>query len=390
MALHRKTWMIFLFWICMMGGGNAQTVEVEPIGLLFDWRQQRCAHWDIVDTPARAWRDGHGMIHVLAGAETSRASVANVLDIDLTRDCTERLVSPQNPDPAQRSDRLWIASVFTQDGVAVEALIHAEYHGHRHPGQCASRDYMPCWRNAILATTSSNGGRTFDTSMIPVATLPYSFDPEQTRRSGYFNPSNMFNHDGWLYTYFFAEAYEAQQRGVCLMRRPVTGSPKDWQFWDGQSFSGRFKDPYREKISDPAMHVCAPLPGLRSVLSSVIRQGDKFLAVTPMTRPDLQGKTVSGIWALQSSDLINWDRPKLLIALPLLWRRDCKLPVAVAYPSLLDPQSTSRMFDVTDGDLWLTYVRIALGKACKTYAQRDLVAHRLSWPLPSVVPAKEP
>lgn len=382
MTRYAKPAIVWMIWCCLNTAALAQDIENAPLGLLFDWQSDRCERWDIADTPARAWRDTHGEVHLLAGAETSRASVGDALSLSMTRDCAPRLSSVHDPDPANRDDRLWIASVFTQDGARVEALIHAEYHGHRHDGRCASDRYMPCWRNAILAAQSMNGGRTFAVAQKPVATLPYRYNPAQSGRSGYFNPSNMFVHNGWLYAYFFAESYEAQKRGVCVMRRPIEGGPENWRFWDGQNFGGRFADPYREPVADPALHVCRPLPGLRSVLSSVLRQGDRFLAVTPMKARTEDGRLVSGIWALQSHDLLHWENPRLLIAAPLLWRRDCGIPFAVAYPSLLNPHSPSRMFDTAQADFWLTYVRIALNTACKALPQRDLVAHRINWPVP--------
>ncbi len=376
--------------VCLGQRGLAQGLTGQDGFLLYDWQQARCAEWDIVDTPARAWRDDRGRVHLLAGAEASRASTGPELDKPLTRDCTVLLRGAENPDPAQRDDRLWIASVFTRDGKRVEALVHAEYHGHRHAGRCAAGAYMPCWRNAILAATSTDGGRSFTLEPAPVAMLPYAYDRHQTRRSGYFNPSNMFEWQGWIYAFVYAEAYGAQKRGVCLMRRPLEGEAADWRFWDGTGFSGRFADPYTTRIDSPAAHVCAPLPGLRSVLSSVVRRGGDFLAVTPMTATGADGHKTPGIWALHSTDLIHWSAPRLLLAAPLLWRRDCDAPAAVAYPALLDPDSPSRLFDQVDDDLWLSYVRIALDDTCQTEPRRDLVAHRIKWPLPPAARAKSP
>lgn len=380
------SWMIC---ICLHGACVAQTLDPREMGYLFDWQSQGCERWDIVDTPARAWRDDHGTVHVMAGAETSRASTGRALEVSMDRDCAARLISPKDSDPAKRNDRLWIASVFTMNGANVQALVHAEYHGHRHAGRCAAGSYMLCWRNAIIGANSSDGGRTFTTEQRPIAALPYVYDRLQVRRSGYFNPSNMFLHEGWLYAYFFAEAYKAQKRGVCLMRRRPEDGSRSWRFWNGSDFTGRFADPYRETILDPGKHVCSPLPRLQSVLSSVIRRGDQFLAVTPMTAKNAKGEMIPGIWTMQSQDLVHWSPARLLMTAPLLWRRDCALPFAVAYPSLLDPQSTSRMFDVADEELWLTYVRISLNRACKATPQRDLVVHRLSWPFQSGEPTKE-
>ena len=59
-----------------------------------------------------------------------------------------------------------------------------------------------------------------------------------------------------------AEAFGAQRRGPCLLRRPLGGGAGDWRAWDGRGFTVRFVDPYREDVVDPARHVCAPVEGI--------------------------------------------------------------------------------------------------------------------------------
>ena len=153
------------------------------------------------------------------------------------------------------------ASVFTRDGAHVEALGHAEYHGHRHGGACAADDYMSCWRNAIVALESDDGGRSFTrVPGPPVAALPYRYDRTQTRRSGYFNPSNMLVAGGYLHVFFFSEAYGAQRRGVCLARRPLDGGPGDWRAWDGHGFHHPLRRPLRvarRRAGAPCLHAAA-------------------------------------------------------------------------------------------------------------------------------------
>jgi len=362
----------------LLAGGPA-VAEVE---LLFDWSAERCARWDIPDTPARFWRDAAGLVHMLAGAESSRASVGRDIDA-LTRVCGVLYAAPHDAEPAARDDRVWIASVFTRDGLHVEALGHAEYHGHRHPGACDAGDYMSCWRNAIVALESGDGGRSFTrVPGPPVAALPYVYDPEQTRRSGYFNPSNMIAAGEDLYVFVFAERYGAQQRGVCLLRRPRDGGPGDWRAWDGQGFSRRLADPYGETIADPARHVCTPLPGVAAPLSSVVRQAatGRYLAVSPMVARDADGQKRSGIWALGSPDLIHWERPVLLMEVPLLWARDCAAKAVYAYPALVDPNSSARMFDTVDEAFWLTVVRLPLDVGCHVGPERDLIRLHVNWP----------
>ncbi len=359
-----------------MGGGAA----ADP-ALLFDWHLERCGLWDIPDAPARFWRDGSGSVHMLAGNDANRESVGPDLR-HLQRVCRLVHAGAEDPDPAARNDRVWIVSVFTRDGQHLDALGHAEYQGHRHGDVCAADDYMSCWRNAIVALESNDGGESFHrVPGPPVATLPYPYDRDQTRRSGYFNPSNMIVAGKYLHVFFLAEAYGAQKRGVCLARRPVDGGPRDWRAWDGAGFTIRFADPYSAPVPEPERHVCTPLPGLTANLTSVVRQPatGRYLAVSPMVG-EIDGTRTAGIWAFTSTDLIHWGDRVLLAPMPLLWARDCTDSFAHAYPSLVDPDSSSRTFETVGENFWLTVVRMALDPACRVGPERDLVRFDVSWP----------
>lgn len=354
----------------------------EPVTVLFSWQDDRCARWDIPDAPARFWKDASGTIRMIASAEVARSSMGPDI-ADLRRHCRVQFEGGGDPDPSGRDDKIWIASLYTPDGRRIEAIGHAEFHGHDHPGVCDAADYMSCWRNALVALRSRDGGdRFFRAREAPIAALPYRYDPAQRRRSGYFNPSNMIERDGFVYVYFFAESYRAQRRGVCVARRPVGADPKSWRFWDGKSFEGQFADAYAQPINTPEDHVCTPLPRLTATLSSVVKQPatGRYLAVSPMTRRDPRGTRRGGMWAMQSTDLIHWTNPVLLTELPLLWARDCHQDHVHAYPSLVDPESPDRNFATVDDRFLLTFARMKLDSRCKTGPERDLVAIEVNWP----------
>lgn len=277
------------------------TPQVPPeMWILYSWQRDRCADWDIPDTPARAWRGPDRSVTLIAGAETSRASIGPSLE-DLQRDCAPRLSGPKDPDPAALSDRWWIAAVHARNDGMVEALVHAEYHGHAHPGACDRASYLACWRNAILAARSDDGGRSFAVETgTPVAALPWPYDPAQTARSGYFSPSNMVERDGYLHAFVFAQPYRDQRGGVCLLRRPVHGGAEDWRAWDGAGFSLRL-----DGSAQPGAEGCRPLPGVTGNLTSVVGRDGTYLAVSPMTRRDGGGRLRAGFWALASRDLVH-------------------------------------------------------------------------------------
>ena len=102
---------------------------------VFDWSSAACADWDIPDTPARAWRSADRTVHLLAGAEESRAGVGPDLD-RVEHDCTVLHRGAHSDDPGAYDDRAWIHATYAE-GDRVTALAHVEYHGEGRPGRCA-------------------------------------------------------------------------------------------------------------------------------------------------------------------------------------------------------------------------------------------------------------
>lgn len=347
---------------------------------VFSWSRDRCAAWDIPDTPARAWRDAAGATHLVAGSEASRAMVGADLD-HLARDCRVLFEGSDDPDPAAIDDRAWIHSAHTTDGIHLVALLNVEYHDGA-DAVCGIEMRGACWRNSIVEITSDDGGRTFHRQGVAlVAGSPYRHDPDETARTGYFNPSNIIARDGFLYAYVWAPAFGAQRRGACLLRRPVDGSAADWRAWDGANFTVRFADPYREGAVDPAAHVCTPLPGVTSVISSVAEAPDgRLIAVSPTTRDSDVGR-VPGIYWMESTDMLTWSTPDLLLPVSLLWRHGCDEAKVYAYPSLLDPASRSPSYATIGRKPWLYLVEVPLVE-CRAGPERNLVRFPLNWPAP--------
>ena len=371
---------------CSLSSPAASAPQIDPAAgpeVVFEWAVQRCDDWDIPDAPARAWRDATGRVHLVAGSENSRA--ANGPDLDtVSHRCAVLHRGAEDDDPATWNDRSWIAAVTTQDGQNLTALAHVEYHGNLRPEGCPSGRYDRCWFNAIVELQSTDGGNSFNRrggATDLVAALPWPYPGETAHRTGYFNPSNILRQGDWLFAFVFAEAAGVQSRGPCLLRRPLVGTARDWRGWDGKGFGVRFLDPYRDTIDDPFRHVCQPVRGIVSTISSVVRHNGSghFVAVTPMVGPDATGNQTSGIFWSTSPDLLNWSTPQLLYAVPLMWRRDCSQPVAYAYPSLIDPDSAGRDFATADDGFWLYLTRMELDRQCRITQHRDLVRLPVIW-----------
>jgi hypothetical protein len=271
-------------------------------------------------------------------------------------------------DPQQYDDRVWLAAFHTDDGKKIAALGHAEFHGHLRPALCPSRQYISCWTNAVVGMTSDDGGRSFQRRPGPaalVAALPHPHAQDIGRQVGYFSPSNILTLGDDKYVFIFAEPYGAQQRGACLLRTRSPADPGSWRAWDGQGFS----------VSLAADGVCAPVGGLQSTVTGVVRHlpSGLFIALIAATRADASDqRKVTGVYYATSRDLLQWSVPSLLLEMPILFAYACGAPAVYAYPSLIDPGAATRNFDTVSDRAYLYATRINMA-GCKLPMDRDLV-----------------
>lgn len=376
--LRRRTAALALsLGLAMLSGtAAAQALTVRKAGELetvTSWQRDACAKRDAPDTPARAFRDAGGTVHLIASHSTARALTGPSLD-SVRPNCAVIFQGHGQDDPRLHDDRSWISSFYTLDGSTVFALVSNEFHAQKRRALCPSGDYMRCWRNSITAAVSTDGGASFRLSAAPpdhtVATLPYPYSGDAGRRTGYFAPTNIVRHGDHWYAFFWAERFGAQKRGACLMRTDNLADPQSWRGWDGKSFTVRF---VRDGQADdpPDAHLCAPVaPGvLQGTVRSIVRHraSGQFIATLAATR---DGQT--GIWTATSPDLLNWSKPQLLWTAPLLFRYGCGDAAAFDYPALLDPGSQSRNFEDIGGTAYLYMTRLNL-TGCKITWNRDLV-----------------
>ena len=363
--------------------GLAADIVIGEQHVVFAWAEDRCAANDIPDAPARAFQDEAGAIRLFAAHWSNRPFAGPTLEA-VRRDCEGAFHGGGNNDPGAFDDRIWLTSFWTTDGKVVHALGHAEYHGHLRPTVCSAGRYMACWWNAVVQLVSNDGGRTFRRVGGPgrglVAALPYKYDQRQGRPAGYFSPSNIIRRDGYWYVFIFAESYGAQRRGACLLRSDNIEDPKSWRAWDGKGFTIAFVDPYVDTAFQPGHHVCVPVPGLSSTISSVSRLpgADGYVVLIAATRrPTPEDETVAGIYYMTSADFIIWSKPKLLLAVPVMFAFSCDATSVYAYPSLLDQGSSSRNFESVGGEGFLYLTRIPI-RGCRLTMERDLVRYALT------------
>jgi hypothetical protein len=361
-------------------GAAAAGPVVGPPQTVFDWSTQACEPNHIPDLPARAFRDDQGRVQLIMAHFRTRRLVGPNLG-HLSVDCTPTFSSSQDADPAAYNDREWIASIWTDDGKNVDALVHDEYQGDQHPGMCPQASYFPCWYNAITFARSTNGGNSFTQPAPPhqlVASTPYPY-LAGAGPYGYFEPSNIVQSptDGYYYAMMHAEEYGLQGVGTCLMRTRTPDNPASWRGWSGSGFAVQFVDPYQSPAPSPAGHICA-----RVAFGNIATMHESLTYNTYLQRYLLAGSAafwnsglhaqVPGFYYSTSKDLIHWGQPTLLMRGPLPWTYRCGGANPIEYPSLIDPTSASRTFSTTGRQPYLYYTRLHY-RDCHATLDRDLV-----------------
>jgi len=347
--------------------------------IVFDWTVDKCEPEHIPDLATRAFHDSSGQVQLI----TSHYVNYRMLGADLNNlkvDCKPIMESRHDPDPSRYTDAQWIAAPYTEDGQTVYALVHNEYQGHMHPGQCPQNDYFPCWDNSITLTISTDGGKTYNEALSPprhlVARFPYPYKPG-AGPEGFRAPSNIIKGtDDYYYNFFNVSEYGTQKQWVCLMRTNDLSDPSSWRFWDGAAFEGQFVDPYLDEISDPEAHICPHIDQVGNTnesLSESITYNtylDRYVLVG-VSADTLDGREVWGFYYSLSNDLINWTHRKLLLEVDLPWTVDSPgSDLSYLYPALIDPDSDSRNFETTDKTAYLYFTRNNFGQGS---LDRDLI-----------------
>ena len=345
--------------------------------VVFDWTTDHCEKMNLPDLPSRAFRDTDGQVQFILSHFVNYRMIGPDLD-HLKMDCNLIMHSQYDPDPSIFSDAEWIASPYTEDGNTIYALVHNEYQGHTHPGQCPQGQYFPCWDNSITLVVSKDGGKTFSHAVTPpahlVARLPYPYEagagPDGTR-----NPSNIIKgKDGYYYNFFNVSEYRTQKQSVCLMRTNDLSSPASWRFWDGDGFDGQFANPYINPPANPSEHLCPALDwnDIGASLNDSITYNtylDRYVLVG-ISADTIGGREIWGVFYSFSDDLIHWTHRKLLREMILPWTAANNTDVMYLYFSLLDPASESRNFETTGKTAYLYYTRHNFGQGS---LDRDLI-----------------
>jgi hypothetical protein len=345
-----------------------------PAQTVFDWSSEACAPDELADLSVRAYRDYRGRVQLILPHYNSWRLSGPDLN-HLHNPCRRVMSSSLEGPPSDFNQREWVASLYTDDGRRIAALVHEEYHGTQ-PGTCVQTDPSSCWYNAITFAHSDDGGRSFKQPPPPgqlVAASTYHYRPG-VAPTGIFSPSNIVRaRDGYYYALVVSRT-PGGLTGSCLIRTGDPFEPSSWRAWDGSGFGIRFTDPYRS--TPGAARPCAPIAtfeiaGMHESLTYNTYL-DRYLLVGLAALRAPGGKVVTGVYFSLSSDLIHWSRRKLIMEATSIHTFDCGGPDPIAYPSVIDPRSDSRTFATTGRRPYLYYTRFNY-EGCQRTQNRDLV-----------------
>ena len=338
---------------------------------------------------------GNNWVHPDLGCEPSRTWVSPV-EGDITISGSTHLYSPAGSDGVivrimKNEAELWSAAIGAADGsdypfeLEVPVLVgdkisfRVNARGNTNydstylnpeinlgPDPCVSNQRQNCSQYAITYAVSTDGGKTYTQPAEPdhlVATLPYQYSPDWGF-IGMWQPSNIvFNpSDDYFYVLIqheYGTAVEADRlQGSCVLRTQTLDDPTSWRAWDGSGFNMRMIAPYFETDADPADHTCAVVSRANlgySALNYNLTYNSffqKFLLVGQSTNA-----AIPGFYFSLSDDLVNWSRMKLLMAADSVVTAGFEPPY-LAYPSLVDPDDTSRNFEITGQTPYLYFTRV--------------------------------
>lgn len=344
--------------------------------MVFNWSRQACTPTQEPDLPVRAFRDYRGRIQLLLSHYVNFRMIGGTLN-RLQPDCRAVLRSPESSSPSRFEDREWLASLFTSDGRRVWALVHEEYQGNTHRGRCPSGAYYRCWYNSITLARSTDGGRSYVHATSPHQLLAGPSRPyrQAAEPIGVFTPSNIVTGpDGADYALVRIRDPNGT-RGTCLLRTPRFSSPSDWRAWTGDAFDGLLTNPYRSRPSGAVS--CSPIaPGdiaeMTESLTYNYALGRYLLVGLAPPGPLSVGPKVTGIYFSTSPDLVHWTPRTLVTAAVTAQTYRCGGRSPIAYPSLLDPSSSSRTFATSGRTAFLYFTQFRYA-GCRQAADRDLM-----------------
>ena len=354
--------------------------EGEP-ETVFRWAAQRCDALHIPDSPARAVRLPDGSLMLVAAHYTNVPLRGRDFG-NLAPDCAAAGRGAENPDPASFDDRFWVQAVLPLPDGRVLGLASHEFMGKRHAGACAVTEgpgWTRCWYSSITVVVARAPAWRFGPLPLPgrvIAASPEAYSGTTPRRTGFFTTSNIVLPDGHAHVLSYTEGVPGQPRGNCLLRAPLSDAVAGWR---ALAADGTFRLHLgMGRDAEPCATVT--IPGYEGPVRSVVRLGadGPFVGVLAgRARDAATGQMAEGVFQVASDDLRRWSAPRLLLA-ATPFRSQPDPGLYYAYPSLIDHESSSPVFDTAEGGALRLYLtRFNLAEDRRAGMNRDLVRWRV-------------
>ncbi|MEM8711015.1 MAG: hypothetical protein AAGG01_08690 [Planctomycetota bacterium] len=368
----------------------ALTVD-GPAEIVIDWSQpDPCMTADpyrFGDVPVNAFRTNDGNIHLRWGhggelcflSPTGIGAAYELVGPDfnsLVDTCQSTFLSSFDHDHKQFNDQEWLQSYWLEQKTSglerVAGLIHMEYHSEcLTTGLGINAELNP---RSITLASSTDGGASFQQAPSPrqlVATTPYRWIPSTPNIGNCEGPTNILEKDGYYYSMFRFSAYASASspnpipERLTVMRTTDPFRPGSWRAYGGDPaaqgsglFDVNFKNPYTQTITNPQDH----LP--RAVNINQLFDGwgiywstfaNQFVSIGIGRAP---ATGIFGIYYSYSTDMINWTEPVVVPGLELDMTPQVFASNGVAYPTLIDHDSTRVNFDWVDDTVHLYLTRL--------------------------------
>lgn len=341
---------------------NATEVTVSgPETVLFDSDVSGCDNHHLPDSPARAFRNDRGQMVMFAPNFQNRAFVGYGFN-SLKPDCNSRFKAAGKSVPELLDDRTWLQAIYTRDGRDVYALGSASFMPYRHDMPCEGRTKRTdCWINGLVTLKSSDGGKSFEYLGHPPHHAPFPppqpYRDDRKRAPSYVTVTNIISWQNHYYAIVWRRADNWENSRNCLVRAPMD-DPKRWDVWNGTSFE------QAATLTDQGWSVreteCARVSpiGVSSIRGLVRDEATNSFITVYLHRIRKKGEPdIAGFFYSTSKDLTNWSEPKLLYQQPL--QPDAQEGESFsAYPSIIDEDSTDRLFGTVDENASLIFVRL--------------------------------
>jgi hypothetical protein len=338
----------------------------------FDTSKESCQQIDIPDSPARAFRDYKGTVHLIASHYVTRAGLGPTLET-AKHNCQVVYDSQRDGNVADFNDYTWLTAFYSVDGKRIVALGHMEYHGWEHAGMCSQKkDTAACWYNVDTFNLSTDGGYHFSRPKPPgnyLLSLPYKYQPNQGPE-GYSADTGIVKVGPWFYSSVYSWAWPPECGGgkgqrpclvpdaTCPIRTANILDPASWRGWDGTDFTVAFADPYRAPVANPSAHLCVPVPYLDYCSGINYHPASHLFIATLWNQGSAPSWGPQGVYFTTSPDFIHWSKPVLAMTRNQMLRREPEGNWSYAYVSLIDPKSTDASFMTITDAPYLYYVRM--------------------------------